>query len=82
MKIASTADVKAHFSAYLRESADGPIIITRNGKPSAVLLGVTDEDEIERLILAYSTQFQTILAASRQEIQETGGLAHDAFWEN
>ena len=81
MKIASVADVKAHFSAYLRDSKSGPIIITKNGKPSAVLLGIDDQDEIERLILAYSPTFQALLNTSRRGIEESGGRAHEEFWE-
>ncbi len=33
MKIASVADVKAKLSAYLRGSQEGPVVVTRNGKP-------------------------------------------------
>ena len=56
MKIAPVADVKARFSAYLKAptewaSTEGPIIVTRHGKPVAVLLSVEDEDELERLVL-------------------------------
>ena len=80
MKIAPIAEIKAHFSAYLKESEKGPIVVTKNGKPVAVLLGLADEDEIERLIMAYSPKFQSILARGRQEIQETGGIAHEEFW--
>jgi len=57
MKIASVADVKARLSAYLQACEEGPVIITRNGKPAAVLLAVQDEDELERLVLAYSPNF-------------------------
>ena len=60
MKIASVADVKARLSAYLQACEEGPVIITRNGKPAAVLLAVQDEDELERLVLAYSPKFQTL----------------------
>ena len=81
MKIAPTAEIKAHFSAYIKESRKGPIVVTRNGKPVAVLLGVTDEDEIERLVLAYSPKFQGILKRGRQQIQETGGIGHGDCWE-
>jgi len=81
MKIVSVADMKAHLSTYIKESKEGPVIITKNGKPSAVLLAVADEEELERLILAYSPKFQAILAASRQEIRETGGMSHEAFWQ-
>lgn len=42
MKIASVADIKARFSAYLKASEEGPIIVTRNGKPVAVLLSMED----------------------------------------
>src|SRR5437016_12708526 len=80
MKIASVADVKARFSAYLGESQDGPVIVTRNGKAVAVLLAVTDEDELERLVLAHSPKFQALLDKSRRQIEETGGIPHEQFW--
>jgi hypothetical protein len=32
MKIASVADVKARLSAYLEETQEGPVIVTRNGQ--------------------------------------------------
>jgi prevent-host-death family protein len=80
MKIASVADVKAKLSAYLKETRRGPVIVTRNGKPVAVLLAVTDEDELERLVLAHSPKFQAILDKSRRQIEKTGGIPHDDFW--
>jgi len=80
MKIASVADVKARLSAYLKESQEGPVIITRNGKAVAVLLAVTDEDELDRLVLAHSPKFQELLDKSRRQIVETGGIPHDQFW--
>ena len=80
MKIASVADVKARFSAFLKESKRGPVIVTRNGKPTAVLVSVEDEEEIERLTLAYSPKFQKILTLARQQIQEKGGIRHEDFW--
>src|SRR5437667_12087215 len=80
MKIASVADIKAHLSAYLKESAQGPVVVTRNGKAVAVLLAVSDDDELERLVLAHSPKFQAILDKSRRQIEETGGIPHDVFW--
>ena len=52
MRTVSVADVSAHFNIYLKETESGPVVITQNGKPTAVLLNVTDEGEIERLALA------------------------------
>jgi prevent-host-death family protein len=82
MKIASIADVKARLSAYIKESQEGPVVVTRNGKAVAVLLAVTDEDELERLVLAHSPKFQALLDKSRRQIEETGGIPHDVFWRD
>ncbi|MEJ2262576.1 MAG: type II toxin-antitoxin system Phd/YefM family antitoxin [Anaerolineales bacterium] len=82
MKIAPVAEVKARFSAYLKETRKGPIIVTRNGKPVAVLLAIEDEDEIERLILAYSPRVKRILRSARKQIEESGGIEHQDFWRD
>lgn len=81
MKIASVAAVKAHLSAFIKASEDELVVITKNGKPVAVLLPMDDDAELERLALAYSTQFQAILREARVEIETTGGIAHEAFWQ-
>jgi len=81
MKIAPVADVKARFSAYLKESEEGPVVVTRNGKPVAVLISMEDEEELERIILAYSPKFQSLLEKSRKQIQEKGGIPHQDFWK-
>ena len=82
MNIASVADVKAKLSAYLQESQKGPVIVTRNGKAVAVILAVTDDDELERLVLAHSPKFQAMLGAARQRIEATGGIPHKEFWQS
>ena len=64
MKIASVADIKARLSAYLKASATGPVVVTRNGKAVAVLVGVEDDEEVERLLLAHSRKLRTILDAA------------------
>ena len=80
MKIASVADVKAKFSGFLRASEQGPVIVTKNGRPVAMLLSIKDEDEIERMILAYSPKFQSILEIAEQQIREGHGVKHADFW--
>lgn len=80
MKIASVAEVKAQFSAYLKESEHGAVIVTRNGKPVAALLAVQDDEELERLILAHSPRMKAILETARQQIQQGEGLRHEDFW--
>jgi len=80
VKIASVAEVKAQFSAYLKESEQGLVIVTRNGKAVAALLAVQDDEELERLVLAYSPRLRTILETGRQQIREGKGLSHEDFW--
>jgi len=82
MKIAPVAEVKARFSAYLRRCQDGPVIITKNGRPVAVLLSIPEDDELERLVLAYTPRFRRLLDAAEQRIQQTGGVRHEDFWKS
>ncbi len=81
MKIASVAEVKTHFSAYVKAAEQGPVVVTRNGKPVAVVLAVTDEDELERLMMAHSPRLQALLEAARQRIQAGAGIPNEQFWE-
>ncbi len=78
----STADVKAKLSAYLKASEDELVVITRNGKAIAVILRIEDDEELERLVVAYSRQFQAILQTARQEIAAGAGMPHNDFWED
>ena len=80
MKIASVADIKARLSAYLRASAAGPVVVTRNGKAVAVLVGVDDDEELERLLLAHSRKLRAILDAADRRIDKGAGISHEEFW--
>jgi prevent-host-death family protein len=80
MKIASVADVKARLSSYLKETTAGPVVVTRNGKAVAVLVGVSDDEELERLLLAHSPKLRAILDAADRRIDQGEGIEHDEFW--
>ncbi len=81
MRKVTLADAKARLSAVVDEcSAEGPIVITRNGKPVAVLLAPTDEDDLARLLLSRSRRFQALLGKSRRSIVAGKGLSRDEFW--
>jgi prevent-host-death family protein len=82
MRIAPLADVKARLSAYLDQcGVEGPLVITRNGKPVAVLVVPYDDDDLERITLGRSPRFQALLNRSRQSIKAGKGLSENAFWE-
>src|SRR5712692_4219280 len=80
MKIASVAEVKSQLSAFLKASESGPVVVTRNGRPVAVIVGVQDEDEVERLLMAYSPHLGAILERSRQQFRDGEWLSEEEFW--
>jgi prevent-host-death family protein len=81
MKIAPLADVKSRLSAYLDEcKTDGPIVITRNGKPAAVLVYPVDDEDLENIVFSRSPRLQTLLDKSRRSIREGKGLTEEEFW--
>lgn len=80
MKSASVAEVKSQFSEFIKASADGPVVVTENGRPVAILVGVQDEEEVERLLLAHAPRLQAVLETSRKQIREGETLTHEEFW--
>jgi prevent-host-death family protein len=80
MKSVSVADLKAHLSDYLKATEQGPVVITRRGKPTAVLVAVADEDELERLLMAHSPRLQAILEAARKRIRAGKGVREEDCW--
>jgi prevent-host-death family protein len=80
MNIAPLADVKARFSAYIKQLQKAPVIVTKNGRPVAVMIGISDTDDLERIMLAISPRFQALLDKAENRIQETGGISHDEVW--
>ena len=81
MKIAPLAEVKAKLSAYIAQcEAEGPIVITRNGKAVAVLIAPEDNEDLERIIVGRSPRLRAVLAKSRRSLKAGKGLSHDTFW--
>ena len=80
MKIVPVAEVKAHLSSYLEETSSGPVIITKNGRAVAALVAVTDDEELERLIMAHSPRLRQLLDQAASRVRQDGGIPHDPFW--
>jgi prevent-host-death family protein len=78
MKIASVAEVRSQFNGFLRASEGGPVVVTRNGRPVALIIG--DEEEVERLLMAYSPHLRAILERSRQQFRDGQWLSEEEFW--
>jgi prevent-host-death family protein len=80
MKIASVDEMKDDFASYLRASQKGPIVVTRGGKPVAVLLKADDPGELERTLMGHSQKLQAILEAARKRFRAGRGIPHEEFW--
>ena len=59
MIVVPVAEAKARFSEFLRASESELVVVTKRGRPAAVILALTD-DEIEDLILSRSPRMRTI----------------------
>ena len=81
MKIVPLAEVKARFSSYVEECEEGPVVVTKNGRPKAVLVAARDEEELERLILAHTPKFMAMLDAAERRIKKGRGVKHTEFWK-
>jgi prevent-host-death family protein len=80
MKIAPLAQVKDQFSAYIVESQKSPVIITKNGKPVALLTGLGEEDDLDTIVLARNPRLVQLLEEARESVRRTGGIPSKEFW--
>ena len=81
MKIAPGAGVKARFNKYREECVGEPVVVTKNGRPAAALVAVSNEDALGRLVLAHIPRFTALLDAAEDRIRRSGGIQHEDFWK-
>lgn len=81
MKVASEADVKERFGDFLDETQNGPIVVTRNSEPIALLIAIHAEEDLEGFALASSKLVQEVFASGQQQIREGRLIPHDEFWK-
>jgi len=79
MKIAPLAEVKNRFSAYVDESRESPVVVTRNGRPVAMLIAIEEEDDLDSLLLVHNPRFLQLLEEARQRVRATGGVTLAEF---
>jgi prevent-host-death family protein len=80
VRIATQNQVAAEFTRYLKVARTAPVVVTRKGRPVAVLLGTEDEEDLERLLMGHSPKLQSILESARQRFRAGRGIAHETFW--
>lgn len=61
MKIQNIREVKAKLNQIVNDlPREGSVIITKNGRPCAVLMPVTEDTDLEVLALSQSRRFWTL----------------------
>lgn len=74
MKFVSIRELKNKTSEILRNAADEDVLITLNGKPRAIITGVT-EDGFEDYMLERNPTFLKALEEARREYLDKGGVS-------
>jgi prevent-host-death family protein len=73
MKIESLREVKAKLSKIVRDlPSDRSVVITKNGRPCAVLFPVTEESDLESLLLAQNKDFWRMFDRAHKEGERKG----------
>ena len=73
MRIESLREVKAKLSKIVRDlPSDRSVVITKNGRPCAVLLPVTKETDLESLLLAQNKDFWRMFDRAHKEGEKKG----------
>lgn len=81
MKTATVEEIESKFKDFVKASEAGPVVVTEHGRPVAVLVGIEDEEDVERLLMGCSPQLRAILDRSWAQIQEGRGIPHEEFWK-
>lgn len=74
LKEVPLAEVKDDLSRYLREAAQGEIVITRHGKPAGVLIGFRSEDDWFDYRLENDPRFLDRVARARESLRAGRGI--------
>jgi prevent-host-death family protein len=80
MKIAPLAELKDRLSAYIDAAKDSAIVVTRNGKPVALLTSILEDDDLDSLLLTHDRKFVRLLAEARERVRAGRYLTNEQFW--
>jgi prevent-host-death family protein len=62
MKVENIREVKTRFSRYVKElPKSGSVLITKNGRPCAALVPVTEDTDLEALALSQNKRFWRLI---------------------
>jgi prevent-host-death family protein len=74
MKKVALSEVRDDLPKYLRIAEDEDVLITQDGKPAGVLIGLRSEDDWLDYQLENDPRFLQRIAEARQELREGRGV--------
>lgn len=74
MKIPSVKEVKDNFSQFLREAVHEDVVITKKGRPTAILHHLGD-DELEDYLLEHDPKFRQKIEKRWKDYLKNGGIS-------
>ncbi len=81
MKTRTMTEAKNDICSIIREAEKGEVVITRHGKPAAVVIGFRDEDEWFEYKLQHDERFLQRIDKARKEIRAGRYVTLDALPE-
>jgi prevent-host-death family protein len=73
VKIESLRNVKANLSKIVKKlPSERSVVITKNGRPCAVLFPVTEGTDIESMVLAQNKEFWKLIDRTHKEGEKKG----------
>ena len=78
MKFSNVRELKNKTSEILRKAEKEDVVITSQGKPRAIITGVTEED-FEDYLLEHSPVFLNALEKARKEYLKKGGVSIEQY---
>ena len=74
MKTVELRNATRTLSQYASGLREGPIVVTKGGKPVAALISIRASD-LESLVVGTSPEFKAIIRESRRKHRRKGGLS-------
>ena len=73
MKIENIREVKTRFSRYVKDlPKSGSVLITKNGRPCAALVPVTEDTDLEALALSQNKRFWKLIDTAIERGKKEG----------
>ncbi len=79
MKIAPLYEVKNRLSEMVKETESGPVVITKNGKPCAALVHLSEDEDMETFMLSHSPRFLELVDRAVERARQKGGVPLSAL---